>query len=265
MEERYYGDLLEGVDAYCKQNGLELYCWNYDNKTDYPEGDDTGVILVPHPLFPVERLHRWKNEKRRIVTVHFYYPHLEIPYVIIDNLTGGYLATQHLITLGHKRIGIILTGDSIYDMNQEFSLRLQGYRLALQLNNLNMDERLIVMIPGGKEADSMGYEGMMRLLELQDPPTAVFATSDVKAIGCLRALEECGINVPEQMSLVGFDDIRISPFIYPGLTTINQNTFKMGIRAAEMLNEYVPGEAGASLTKDEIVPSLIIRGSSSHA
>ncbi|MDF2725473.1 MAG: GntR family transcriptional regulator [Paenibacillus sp.] len=260
VEERYYSDLLEGIDHYCSRNGLELFCWNYDSKPEFPDGDDVGVVLVPHPLFPVDRLQRWRTENRRLVTVHFYYPHLEIPYVIIDNLTGGYLATQHLLTLGHKRIGIILTGDSLYDMNQEFSLRLQGYRLALQLNHVAKDERLVVMMPGEKETERMGYEGMHQLLGLEEPPTAVFATSDVKAIGCLQAMEDRGIRVPEQMSLVGFDDIRLSPFIYPGLTTINQNTYQMGVRAAELLNERM-SETESSLTKEEIVPSLVIRGS----
>ncbi|PYI56175.1 GntR family transcriptional regulator [Paenibacillus flagellatus] len=261
IEERYYGDLLDGVEAYCRERGLELYCWNYDRSEDFPEGADVGVILVPHPLFPVERLHRWKSENRRLVTVHFYYPHLDIPYVIIDNLTGGYLATQHLLTLGHKRIGIILTGNSLYDMNQEFSLRLQGYRLALQLNHIAMDERLVAMMPGDTEAEAMGYEGILRLLDQDDPPTAVFATSDVKAIGCLRALEERGVRVPERLSLVGFDDIRISRFVYPGLTTVNQNTYQMGVRAAGLLCGHVPGASDAAPTKEEIVPALVVRGS----
>jgi DNA-binding LacI/PurR family transcriptional regulator len=262
LEERYYSDLLDGINSYCRQNGLELYCWNYETKPDFPEGEETGVILLPHPLLPIDRLHQWKNENKRLVTVHFYYPHLDIPYVIIDNLTGGYLATQHLLTLGHKRIGIILTGNSLYDMNQEFSLRLQGYRLALQLNNIQMDERLVAIMPGDQETEAMGYEAVHRLLDQDDPPTAIFATSDVKAIGCLQALDERKISVPQDMSLVGYDDIRLSPFIYPGLTTVNQNTYHMGVRAAELLAEYVPGASDAKAAKEEIVPALVIRGSS---
>lgn len=262
LDERYYSDLLSGIEQYCTTQGIELFIWNYEKRPNFPEGKHIGVILLPHPLLPVERLRQWKRENRRIVTVHFHYPHLDIPYVVIDNLTGGYLATQHLLTLGHQRIGIVLTGHTLNEMNQDFALRLQGYRLALQLNGIAIDEQLIVIMPGVKESEEMGREGIRLLLGLEEPPTAVFATSDVKAVGCMLELEERGIRMPEQMSLVGFDDIRIAPFVYPGLTTVNQNTHQMGLRAAELLHMYPPGPQSA-IVKEEIVPTLVVRGSAS--
>lgn len=260
--DKYFSDLMAGIDSMCEQLGVELYYWDYLHKPDFPEEDNTGIILVPDVSLPIEVLKRWKEENRPFITVHFYYPHLQIPYVIVDNLTGGYLATQHLLTLGHKRIGIILTGNSLYDLNQEFSLRLQGYKLALQLNNIPFDEKLVIIKSSSSEREEMGYEGMTALLDTENPPTAVFATSDVKAMGCIKACHDRGISVPEQMSIVGYDDLRISPYIYPGLTTVNQNTFKMGTRAVEILCEYWDKEeSSGGVTKEEIVPQLVVRGS----
>ncbi|WP_256761057.1 substrate-binding domain-containing protein [Cohnella sp. WQ 127256] len=264
FNHRYWSDMLEMMKEVCDENGVNFYLWASGEVYTLPD-DPHGafVLVIPPLLFDQRKLEVWRDEGKRIVTVQFYYPHLSIPYVIADNLTGGYLATQHLLSLGHKRTGIILTGKSLLDLNQEFSLRLQGYRLALQQHHIPFDPELVCVMEGSKENMDMGYEGFKQLHNHTDnPPTAIFVTSDLKAMGALKAAQDMGLKVPEDISLVGYDDLRISSFTYPHLTTINQNTTQIGRRAIEILLHELPKNR-THLVKDEIVPKLIIRGTTS--
>jgi DNA-binding LacI/PurR family transcriptional regulator len=257
---RYWSDMLEMMKEICDENGVNFFLWAASESDSLPDDPYGAFVLVTPPFnFDQRLLEGWREERKRIVTVQFYYPHLSIPYVIADNLTGGYLATQHLLSLGHKRTGIILTGKSLVDLNQEFSLRLQGYRLALQQQQIPFDPELVCVMDGEAENVEMGYEGFKQLYNRSDnPPTAMFVTSDLKAIGALKSAQDMGLNVPEDISLVGYDDLRISSFTYPHLTTINQDTTQVGRRAIEILLNELPTDQNV-LVKDEIVPKLIVR------
>jgi DNA-binding LacI/PurR family transcriptional regulator len=260
LNNRYWSDMLEMMKAICDENGINFYLWATSESSSLPDDPYGAFVLVTPPFnFDQRSLVVWRGEGKRIVTVQFYYPHLSIPYVIADNLTGGYLATQHLLSLGHKRTGIILTGKSLVDLNQEFSLRLQGYRLALQQQQISFDPELVCVMDGEEENVEMGYEGFKQLYNRSDnPPTAMFVTSDLKAMGALKSAQDMGLKVPGDISLVGYDDLRISSFTYPHLTTINQNTTQVGRRAIEILLNEQPTNPNV-LVKDEIVPKLIIR------
>jgi len=262
FNHRFYGDLVAGIQEICEEHGIRFHLWDIGRNASLPEKDEkTGFVLLPNVHMNPDILERWKEEGRKLVTVHFYYPQLRIPYVIVDNLTGGFLATQHLLSLGHRRIGIVLTGKSFLEMNQEFSLRLQGYRLALSQYRVDFDPGLVSVIEEDEESAEMGYAGAERLLSLPNPPTAMFVTSDYKAAGAMQAIKDRGLRIPEDVSVVGYDDTLTSPFLEPGLTTVNQNTLSVGRRAAEMLlfewNDY----EGGRFMKDEVVPKLIVRDS----
>lgn len=266
FDHRFFSDMFDGIRAICEENGIAFYLWDIGQDYELPDDPYAGIVLhtaSANDSFDPDRLRAWQREGRRIVTVHFYYPHLGIPYVIVDNLTGGYLATQHLLSHGHRRIGIVVTGDSILEVNQEFSLRLQGYRLALSQHQIPFDPELIACVSGSDEREAMGEEGFARLMQLADPPTAIFATSDYKALGAIRAARRAGLRVPEQISIMGFDDVKVSEFTHPRLSTVNQNTRKLGERAAEML--LFEMKDGSGLLKDEIVPTLIPRNSTGPA
>lgn len=265
FDHPFFGDMFDGIKEVCEENGVEFHLWNIGKDYELPDDPRAGIILLTtKDDFDLSRLTAWQQENRRIVTVHFYYPHLGIPYVIVDNLTGGYLATQHLLSLGHQRIGVILTGDSIMDMNQEFSLRLQGYRLALSQHQIAFDPELVAVMSGGNERLDMGAEGLERLMKLEQPPTAIFATSDYKAFGAMEAARQMGLKVPEELSIMGYDDIKVSKYTYPPLSTVNQNTIKLGQRAAEILL-FETKNGQSQLVKDEIVPVLVQRASTGPA
>ena len=164
----------------------------------------------------------------------FRHPHADL--VSADHLRGGYEATRHLIELGHKRIGFI--GVSL---TQGLGLkRFQGYLEALNEYGLPVEEKLIVggttndQMPG-YSTEEMGYQGMTRLLELRKRPTAVFARNDFTAIGALNAIKQAGLGVPEDIAIIGYDDIPLASHTSPSLTTVRQPTREEGRVAAEFL------------------------------
>ena len=186
-----------------------------------------------------------------------------VDHVSADNLTGGFEATQHLIDLGHRRIGFIGA-----DIKNRGSLkRLQGYLNALETHDIEVDERLIT---GRKEAisgipgystEKMGYEGMKRLLSLPNPPTAVFARNDFTAIGAMTAIKEAGLSIPKDIAIVGFDDIPMATHTTPALTTVRQPMRMQGEIAAEMLLRRIREDESSKRQERILNCELIIRES----
>ncbi|MDG0810959.1 GntR family transcriptional regulator [Cohnella rhizosphaerae] len=264
----FFADLLRGLHEKCEENRVQFQLWDIGEREKLPPNSErSGLVLLPGAMetdfVSADIVAGWKSEGRKIVTVHFYFPHLQIPYVIVDNMTGGYLATQHLLSIGHRRIGIVLTGSSVAGLNQEFSLRFQGYKLALSQYKIEFDPTLVVVIEGTMEQADSGAQGFDRLMDLDAPPTAIFLTSDIKAFGAMKAAERRGIAIPGDVSVVGYDDLFVSSYVRPSLSSVNQNTYRVGKRAVELLLE---GEAasGKTFSKDEIEPSLIVRDSTAE-
>jgi LacI family transcriptional regulator len=147
-------------------------------------------------------------------------------FIDVDNVRGAQLAVSHLIRLGRQRIGTI-TGP----MNMGASLdRLKGYRQAFEQACVPLDETLIVT---GTFSENSGYLAMKILLQLR--VDAVFAASDMMAVGALRAIREAGLSVPEQISLIGFDDLPVAAATNPPLTTVHQPIREVGTLAAQAL------------------------------
>jgi len=137
--------------------------------------------------------------------------------VCTDNLHGGRLATDYLLDLGHSRIGYIAA-----ERGRRTNLdRLEAYKKALQGRGIAFDPALVVLGDGYARG---GKEAMSRLLALPSPPTAVFCYNDLTAIGAALAVREAGLQVPDDISLVGFDDIELAPYFHPPLTTVRQPT-----------------------------------------
>jgi len=149
-----------------------------------------------------------------------------------NDVPGGKMAVTHLIDQGHTEIGMITTPHS----NRLRNARINGYREALEEANLPFDETLIAQGETRKHdgfSEESGYEAMQRLLELDRSITAVFASSDVQAIGAWQAIREHGASVPTDFALVGYDDIKVSRFI--GLSSIDQNMLYVGNKATDLL------------------------------
>jgi LacI family transcriptional regulator len=192
--------------------------------------------------------------KIRVVAMDRDYPDLEMDVVISDNLQGGKLATQHLIDLGHKRIGCI-TGPSKVNLS---ALRVTGYVETLEQAGLPVDQSLIVT---GDFHPESGQEAAYKLLAMKDPPTAIFACNDLMAIGVMRACIELGMRIPQDLAVVGYDDIELASYSTPPLTTIQQPKKEMGITALKYLLGRIQAEQSPP-QRASLPVSLIVRGSS---
>ncbi len=210
-----------------------------------------------------DRLKDIADSSLPLVVVGRDFKHKSVDSVAADNFTGGFEATQHLIDLGHKRIGFIGAGFE----NRGSLKRLQGYLSALIKHELPVDERLIT---GRKESlsdvpgystEKIGYEGMKRLLSLPKRPTAVFARNDFTAMGAITAIKEAGLTIPQDVAIVGFDDTPLAVHTLPRLTTVRQPMRLQGQLAAEMLLKRITGEDNSRTENRVLDCELIIRES----
>jgi LacI family transcriptional regulator len=173
----------------------------------------------------------------------------------IDNVGGAQQVMRHLISLGHRRIAIV-KGDP---GNEDGRERLAGYHAELRANNIDVRDELIV---AGDFTEQSGYAAGRILLDLMNPPTAVFASNDEMAIGVLRSFREGGIKVPEEIAVAGFDDIQISSLIHPSLTSVHVDISDLGSLAAERLIEILANGTKRKTIKSIVLPCrLVIRDS----
>lgn len=157
----------------------------------------------------------------------------------IDNEKGGYDATRHLADLGHERIAMLAGNFASSDRSRR---RHEGYLRCLQDRGLEADPCLVVETPFGLEHCR---EAVIRLMRLDRPPTAIFASNDLLAIGTMGELRSRGLSVPGDVSVVGFDDVTFASFVTPRLTTIRQHVYEMGRLAAKMvLDALEKGDSG---------------------
>ncbi len=177
-----------------------------------------------------------------------------------EEALGVELAIEHLVEKGHKRIGVVTTPHDNYVRNA----RVQGYKNVLEREGIPFDEDLIAWGHTSKHdgfSEESGYEAMQKLLKNQPDITAVFASSDVQAVGAWQAIRESEHSVPDDFALVGYDDIKISRFI--GLSSVAQNMHQVGEDAAEALLRRLKGEEFPFIS-ERVQPELHVRKSSNY-
>ena len=216
-----------------------------------------GLILNPSEVTSGD-LQDLQDAQIPVVLIGSQIDHPDLDVVMVDNVQGAYDAVSHLIDLGHRRIGLVGGPRAASSGEQRF----QGYIRALADHDIPVDEEIITE---GRFTREGGYESMKRLLALQSPPTAVFASSDVMAIGALMAIQEQGLQVPNDVSLVGFDDIAEASTTTPKLTTVSQPKYQTGEVAAQLLFDRVEGASPGKRQKIVLSHQLVIRDSTAHA
>jgi DNA-binding LacI/PurR family transcriptional regulator len=177
-----------------------------------------------------------------------------VHYVDIDNVNGARMAAEHLIRLGHRRIGIVSGPQSMIAGLD----RLEGYRQALDAHRIPIEEGLIVE---GDFTEDGGRVGAQRLLTAS--PTAIFVCSDTMAIGALKALRDVDLKVPQDVALVGFDDLPTATAVEPALTTVRQPIGQLGSMAADLLLNLLenPPDEQAPAHKIILPAKLVVRES----
>ncbi|MBX2846848.1 MAG: LacI family DNA-binding transcriptional regulator [Acidiferrobacterales bacterium] len=161
-----------------------------------------------------------------------------IPYVTIDNVLAAKELVQHLIEIGHNRIGIISGGAE----NPSSKQRLEGYRQAHSEAGLTLDERLIIHAEYTIEAGAKATKSILQDFESSDRPTALFCMCDESAFGAMHVLREHGLSMPKDMAVAGFDDIRFASFVKPQLTTVAQPVIELGRHCVEIMIKLIEGK-----------------------
>ncbi|MGG3467287.1 LacI family DNA-binding transcriptional regulator [Neobacillus pocheonensis] len=253
----FFSNVLRGIESVAVSKGYQVLLGDTENNIDRENGylnnlkqkKADGMVLLTARMnsFVVEEA----ADHFPVVLACEYIEGSNIPTVSIDNISGARKATEYLINLGHKRIGCI-TGPLSIVLGRD---RLRGYNQAMAQYNLPMDHN---WVQEGDFTYESGFNLMKKLLALQKSPTAIFAANDEMAIGAIKAINSKGLKVPDDFSVIGFDDIKISSIFEPPLTTIAQPAFQIGLRAMELLIKLMNKE---QLNKDQFIleDHLIIR------
>lgn len=211
-------------------------------------------IIVSGPRFDDEELLQIRDDGAPLVLIG-QFPRSNIPSVDVDNCRGAQQATEHLIQLGHRRIGFISNAPPVYTAAVE---RQEGYQLALEIAGIAFDNSLI---QHGAFTAQSGFAAMNALLELPQPPDAAFVASDTVAHGALQAISLRGLRVPDDIAVVGFDDVPASEYIEPPLTTVRLPAYNLGWGAADLLINIIEGQTSESTEPTLLETELIIRKS----
>jgi LacI family transcriptional regulator len=208
-------------------------------------------VLVQSGVLGEQLIERLVNSSVPLVVLGRPFDGTDPSYIDVDNVQASYQAVHHLIRQGYRRIGTI-TGS----LNSTVSLdRKEGYLKALEENGLPVEESLIVE---GDFTDSGGYRVMQQLLAAR--PEAVFAASDMMAVGAMRAVIDAGLSIPDDIAFVGFDDLPLAATHEPALTTVHQPIYEFGEKAVEILIDII--ENGSLPPRIEIMETeLVIRES----
>lgn len=246
LDDEYFLPILEGASQILREAGMRLVLTSthYHSEEDAQWINDAtdrsidGILLV---LPTEEAIERLEQSGRPFVLIHNQGGLLNMaPSVRITSWEGGFVATQHLLNLGHRRIAYIGKTSPTRDAIE----RIAGYRAALDAAHLPIDPQLEC---AGEFNEIDGYHATRALLQLAEPPTAIFAGNDHQAAGVYRALHELGITVPDEMSVIGFDNLPYTAIMNPPLTTIHAPRLELGRAAAAILvsliNEKPPETA----------------------
>lgn len=230
----FFAEMVRGIEDTVFDEGYTVLLGNSDGEPDkerryldlFINKQVDGVVLVAAAMQSEKTVKILSSPSISAVVVDREIESGRMDQVLADNLSGGYEATRHLLMLGHRRIACI-TGPSQVTPSAE---RVTGYRQALADWEIAPD-----LVLAGDFRHAGGFRAAQMLLGLDKPPTAIFACNDMMALGVLAAAHELDVRVPEELSLVGFDDIPLDELVVPRLTTVCQPAYEMGSLAAALL------------------------------
>mgnify|MGYP001049921520 CR=1 FL=1 len=261
----FYSEIARGMEDEARRWKYTVIFSSTDNKREvqkeyiniFQEQRVDGIIFASAALQDpdVEVLFK---ENFPFVLVNRKIDTIKTDFIVLDNVKGAYIATEHLIKLGHKRIGFIY-GNLTYSTGLD---RLEGYKNALREYGIEQDPNLI---KSGDFRRESGYLAFKEFLKMENPPNAVFASNDFMALGALEAASELGVKIPEDIALIGFDNINFASFKFVNLTTISQRIYEMGTKGIQLLIRKIENPENWTSQEIYLEPKLIIRNSCGYA
>ncbi len=262
VSEGYAAMVMSGIEDWLLQEGYFYFVASHRHRVDlieeYPrifvERGVEALIAVDTPGL--------RRPSIPVVAVSGREHLPGVTNVVLDHDRAAELALQHLAELGHRHVAFIKG----QEFSSDTSIRWNAIRSAAAKVGMPIDAKLVVQLEGDSPSPELGYEVAQKLLRANRPFTSIFCFNDISAIGAMRALREKGIQIPEEVSVIGFDDIQSAAFQNPPLTTVRQPLRRMGELAARTALRRVT-EPRADGTPEVIVvePDLIVRGSTGRS
>lgn len=261
LESDWALEIIKGVEQVARENDLAMVLSDMQGlRTPGRRWIDgllarrpTGVIAVLSDLSDGQRALLRSRNIPLVVVDPTGEPLHDTPSIGASNWSGGLAATRYLLGLGHRRIGLIAGPESVLCSRA----RLDGYRAAMDEAGVEVDP---VLVRYGNFHVQDGTTEGRSLLRLADPPTAIFAGNDLQALGVYQAAREAGLHIPDDLSVVGFDDLPVAAWVGPPLTTVRQPLVQMAMAAANLALDLARGEQ-PSQTRVELATELVIRES----
>lgn len=246
LQNDFYSEIVGSIEYYARQRGYHVIISATDVNESYltlaTERNLDGIIVIG--MYPDDFYRQMKKTQIPIVLIDSYCDDHYYHSIRIDDAYGSYLATNHVIGCGHKKIAFFC---GQIKENGVIKKRLYGYQQALEEAGILYDPSLVYE---GKVDYDSGIELARKLCKGKDDVTAVVATADILAIGAMKGFYEQGVSVPQDISIVGFDDLEISKYLTPGLTTVRQEISQKGEKAVELLLDNIQD---SDMTKREII------------
>jgi len=239
ISNQYFAEISRKVEDNGFVHGYSVILCNSDD--DYLKERNYLDVLIAKQVDGIvfisagensENLEKAQSSHIPTVVVDRDIKNINSDVVMVDNRRGGYIATEYLVSLGHRKIACI-TGPSLTNPSAE---RIEGYKQALSNGGIKINQNYIRV---GDYRFTSGEKAMRELLMLEQPPTAVFTCNDMMALGAYRAINDIGLKIPDDISIIGFDNIPFSQAVYPNLTTIQQPIQKIAQLVIEMLIEKI--------------------------
>ncbi len=259
FQDAFLPEVLRGVSQPMRERGYRILVESVEDISQPGAYIDLVLeqridgLMLSGPRSDDRALERLRDEGFPVILLG-QLPDSGISSVDVDNVAGARDAVEHLLSLGHRRIGFISNAPIWYTSSAH---RLQGYREALSAHQVPHEDTLVRY---GHYTDESGYEAMCALMEISPLPTAVFIASDLVAFGAVAAIQDKGLSVPEDIAIVGFDDIRMARYIAPHLTTVHLPAYELGYTAAQLLVNWM--DEGKMPPPQVLLPTeLVIRQS----
>ena len=257
----FFTSVVRGVEDVANTRNFSLILGNTDEDLKKEksyirllESKRADGLIVAVTAGSHEYLHAWPAQHLPLVSIDRSLFALGIDSVLVDNVAGACKAVEHLITLGHRRIGVV-TGIPGITTTEE---RLTGYKQALEAHGIPFDPTLVAVADSRVEGGRFGT--LQLLTQGTTRPTAFFVMNGLMVIGALQAITKVGLRCPQDIALVGFDDFECAAVMHPRLTTVRQPTYEIGRRAAQLLFERL--EKRDTVPQEvRLLPQLIIRES----
>ncbi|MFS3930419.1 LacI family DNA-binding transcriptional regulator [Priestia flexa] len=251
----FFSEVLKGIQHKAVENGYRVILGDAENDIQR-EGEYVDLLFQKQADGMILLTARMDKNRIEEISKQFplvlaceYIDGLDISTVSIDNVSSARKITEHLIRLGHSKIAHI-TGPMNVILSRD---RLKGFQQAMNSHSLPVEP---TYIQEGDFSLESGYHQMIKLLSLENPPTSVFVFNDEMALGSIKAVKDSGMKVPDDIAVVGFDNLNMSSIIEPNITTIDQPKYEIGNKAMELLLQLINGKEIKKkkiVLKDEIL------------